>query len=116
MSTPVVPKTINAIETGLSERRAYTFDQMSDTGLLWFINSALLNPMGLALALDYAEGEDEPRGWSIIGADGPIVINVDEQERKTKVLTISTIFQHAKEVGRVPVNLDGNCPDSVDVF
>jgi len=114
LGTKEDPKTVNAIETGLPERQAYSFGQMSDTGLLWFINAKLLHPMGLALAIDYAEGEDEPRGWSIIGADTPITFKIDPREMKTKELTILTIFQHAKEAGRVPVNLDEDCPDPVN--
>jgi hypothetical protein len=64
--------------------------------------------------MSYTYSEDEPRGWSIIGADGPITVKLDPWDIKTKDFTISTIFKHAKEVGRVPVDLDEDCPNPVN--
>ncbi len=50
------------------ERDAYSFGQMTETGLLWLVNRVVFHPRGFALALDYGDGEDEPRGWSIVAA------------------------------------------------
>lgn len=50
------------------ERAAFSFDQLGNLGVLWLINRVVFHPRGFALALDYAESETEPRGWSLHAA------------------------------------------------
>lgn len=49
------------------QRDAFSFDQLRETGVLFMVNRVLLHPRGYALALEYGEGEKEPRGWNIVG-------------------------------------------------
>lgn len=113
---------VKMIENNLPERKAYTFAQMIDTGLLWYINRSLLNPRGFALALEYADDEDEPRGWSIVASDGPITLAVDNNSvgwevptydnpitvtiddgfEKEKFDNLEHMLEYARRMGRVP--------------
>lgn len=50
------------------ERDVFTFGALTTTGILWLINRAVFHPRGLALGLEFAEGDAEPRGWTLHAA------------------------------------------------
>jgi len=113
---------INMIEDDLPDRTAFSFNQLEETGLLWYINRALLNPRGFAMALNYADGEKEPRGWSIVSSDGPITIVVNREHVGWKVptyddpitVTIDDDFERLKfnmlEKLLMHTRIAGRCP------
>lgn len=42
------------------------FSELSDTGMLWFINRSVFHPLGYALAL-HMDDEGETIGWLLLG-------------------------------------------------
>lgn len=86
------------------ERAAFTFHQLADFGVLWLINRAIFHPRGYALALDYAEGETEPRGWSIIATDGmePYTFSLPAGLEDTRFRDVERLLSSARTYGRVP--------------
>ncbi len=85
------------------ERDAYTLGQMAETGLLWLVNRVVFHPRGFALALDYGDGEDEPRGWSIVAAeDGLFSFGLPDQMEHDRKAAIERLLAEALEFGYSP--------------
>lgn len=121
-SKPIANRIVRMVENDQPERPAYSFNQLAESGLLWFINRSLLNPQGFALALNYADGETEPRGWSITASDGPIMLITDHDSvgwrvptydepitviingdfEREKFNNIMSLLNYARNHGRVP--------------
>jgi hypothetical protein len=85
------------------DRQCYSFNQFADIGFLHYINTELLGPLGYALCLDYADGYEEPTGWSLHGFEGPIEVDVDEKTKKKYRGTMRLLFAMAKDHGRMPL-------------
>jgi hypothetical protein len=64
------------------ERDAFSFNQLREEGVLFMINRLVFHPRGYALALEYADGETEPRGWNIIGDGTEIWCFYHEEEQE----------------------------------
>lgn len=58
--------TLPQIEPRPEPELAYLFSSFADYGLLWALNRCVLMPRGFAVALRYADGDPEPKGWQII--------------------------------------------------
>lgn len=53
-----------------------------DDGLVWLVNTALLHPRGLALAIHYDDEDERPElplGLSVVGSDEPWCFKPGEQ-------------------------------------
>ena len=94
---PTIP-----FEVAAGERPIYSFKQMSDNGILWLINRVVFHPRGLALCLEFAKGEKEPRGWSILGFNEPVVFNLPDNFERNRYEIIERLFVEAKRLGRMP--------------
>lgn len=81
-------------------RPAFDFESMSACGVLWLINRVVFHPRGYALALEYADGEPHPYGWSIQG-DGSEVwsFQLDEDE---KFAAVEALLAQAARFGKAP--------------
>jgi hypothetical protein len=89
------------------ERPCYTFDQMVTLGFLWYVNKELFNPKGFSLCIDYAEGNDQPLGWSFHGFPEPVEVDLDEVTKKRYRETMEAVFELAQVHGRLPTMLIG---------
>jgi hypothetical protein len=89
----------------MGERPAFDFRRLSEHGVLWLINRAVFHPRGFALALEYADGEDEPFGWSIQG-DGTEPWRFDDSSgawsEDDKFREVEALLRQAAEFGRAP--------------
>lgn len=85
------------------ERPAYSFEQMRSLGLLWLINKAVFHPRGFALAIEYADGLDEPLGWSIQGDGSEPWRFADGNVEDEKFAAIEAILAVAREHGKAPI-------------
>lgn len=47
------------------------FQELSDSGLLWFINTSLFHPRGYALAI-VADDDGTVTGWTLLGDGGTL--------------------------------------------
>jgi len=86
----------------MPERMAFAFSRLLDTGLLWYLNRVALHPRGYALALDFADGEDEPRGWSLTRADVGEPWSFPPGEEPEKFQAVMSLFANLDALGRVP--------------
>jgi hypothetical protein len=95
------------------ERIAFSWDQLRTSGLLWYINRAALHPCGMALGLSYADGVDEPLGWSLTYAgDGePYYFPPEEEPERCRM--VESLFASLREWGSLPVQ-PGDFPDAPD--
>ena len=86
------------------ERQAYSFAQMlDDTGILWLINASVFHPRGLAMALDFADGEDQPRGWSLRSApEGEPWSFPDDESTNSRFRAAEEVLAFAREHGIAP--------------
>lgn len=83
------------------DRLAFDFRRMSEFGVLWLINRVVFHPRGFALALEYAEGADEPLGWSIQG-DGSEVWVFQGFDEDEKMREVEALFAQARQFGKAP--------------
>lgn len=90
------------------ERPAYSFAQLLDLGVVWLLNASVFHPRGVALALDYAKGEDAPRGWSLVSAGGgePFTF-ADAPEIHERFRAIEALIEEAKANGSAPTAYSG---------
>jgi hypothetical protein len=89
------------------ERSVYTFDDFGNLGMLWLINRAVFHPRGFALALDYADGESEPRGWSVHAAatGEPFSFGLPDGMEEERFRSVEEILAVAREYGAAPAPL-----------
>lgn len=85
------------------ERRAYSFDQLVETGILWYINATAFHPHGLALAIE----NDPAGGWSIHATDNEPLCFPDDPVIHEKFRAVQAMFEQARVAGVVP---DGGHP------
>lgn len=85
----------------MPERPGFDFRRLSDYGLLWLINRVVFHPRGFALALEYADGDDEPWGWSLQG-DGSEVWSFGGFDEDEKLREVEALLAQAREFGRAP--------------
>lgn len=71
---------------------------MSDTGLLWYINKAALHPRGFALALHYAK-DGKCEGWSIIGDGAESWVMGEHINEDEKFAAMEALLQEARDAG-----------------
>jgi len=84
------------------ERAAYSFEQLADTGVLWMLNRVLFHPRGFALALDSADGESEPRGWSVDAFTEPVTFGLPEGMESERLAAFERLLSEARTTGRAP--------------
>jgi hypothetical protein len=89
------PETVDA-----PDRVAYSWPQIADTGLLYFINRELLHPRGLALAIEN-NGE---AGWSLHSSpDGePFTFALPDDLRDSRERALEALFEQAYTDGCSP--------------
>ncbi len=96
-----------ATESG--PRPVFEFRHLSDSGLIWLINRVVFHPRGCALALDYREGEDQPRGWTLMGSNEPWrFVSLEENptsgvDEDAKFAAVEKLIADARRYGMVPV-------------
>jgi len=86
----------------LPERPASSFDQLRATGLLWLINRVALHPRGFALALEYADGDPEPVGWSLAYAGAGEPWCFPHAEEPEKFQAVEQLLDLCRLLGRMP--------------
>lgn len=94
------------------QRAAFSFDRLRDTGVLWLINRCVFHPRGFALALDYAEGEEQPRGWSIQGNGAEVWAFTDGEDEK--FAAVESLLDAARSHGRAPLLSDADSATGQD--
>jgi hypothetical protein len=91
-----------------------TFKQLSDTGLLWWINRVALHPRGLALALHYetVETDTEPLGWSIyVAPDG--IWTFPEETEQINLEKFNNFLSSLEVDGKMDLNKEAPTGDNV---
>ena len=82
----------------LPERPAYSFSQVFETGLLWYINATAFHPHGLALAV-----EGDGLGWSLHAApEGEPITFPDEPFTHERFRAFQALVAEARRQGVVP--------------
>lgn len=86
-------------------RDAFTFGALSTSGLLWLINRAVFHPRGLAMAIEYAEGDPEPRGWSLhaAAAGEPFTFDLPAGVENNLYAAAEELIAATKLAGRTPL-------------
>jgi len=88
----------------LPARPAFAFDDLRTTGLLWLINRVALHPRGFALALEYAEGQPEPVGWSLTYAGVGEPWCFPHEEEPEKFQAIEGLLDLCRLLGALPAD------------
>lgn len=83
------------------ERPIFDFRRLSEYGVLWLVNRVVFHPRGFALALEYADGETEPRGWSIQG-DGSETWRFEGFDEDEKFREVEALLEQARTYGQAP--------------
>lgn len=83
------------------ERPIFNFKTMHETGVLWLINRVVFHPRGFALALEYNDGENEPRGWSIQG-DGSETWRFEGFDEDKPFAAVEALLAQARQFGKAP--------------
>lgn len=99
---PIIRHTVVPLERNLGERYTFSFDQFRERGLLWLINRVVFHPRGLAVAFDYAEGEDQPRGWALYGYNEPVSFDPRTVDETALWTSAEACIRDAEVCGRIP--------------
>lgn len=98
---------MSALPAGRSAgpRDAFTFGALSTSGLLWLINRAVFHPRGLALGLEYAAGDPEPRGWMLLAAapGEPFTFGLPDGVENAQYAAAEELIAATKLAGAMPI-------------
>lgn len=91
---PTCPTTVHNIP----ERRAHTWAHLSDSGLLWYINRALLHPLGYALSIDggAADTDQDALGWCLHSTDGEVISFAPDTDEDAKLAALEQLLATAR--------------------